>query len=67
MSEAPFSEDEVKVAIFSMDKGKSSEPDGFSSYFQMCWDIIKEDLLRASMNYLIGEISIKGSRRRSLP
>lgn len=47
--EAVFKEDEIKEPIFEMTKDKSLGPDDFSMHFyQECWDIIKEDLLKVS-------------------
>lgn len=44
--ERMYLEEEVKVAVFNIDKDKSPGPDGFSSlFFQECWDIVKEDLM----------------------
>jgi len=41
-----FTEEEVKEAVFSIDKDKSSGPDGFSSlFYQECWEIVKDELI----------------------
>jgi hypothetical protein len=43
---APFSEEEVKVAIFQMEHNKVPGPDGFpAEFYQKFWDIIKGDLM----------------------
>ncbi|WVZ62277.1 hypothetical protein U9M48_012041 [Paspalum notatum var. saurae] len=48
ISEAPFSLDEGKETIFSMPSDKARGPDGFTGvFFKECWDIIKEDVLKA--------------------
>lgn len=40
--ESVFSKDEVKEAVFSMDKDKSLGLDGFSSlFYQECWVVVK--------------------------
>jgi len=42
---APFTEMEVKEAIFQMEHNKSPGPDGFpAEFFQVFWDIIKGDV-----------------------
>jgi hypothetical protein len=43
---APFSEEEVKAAIFQMEHNKALEPDDFSAeFYQKFWDIIKGELM----------------------
>ena len=45
--ERPFEEEEVKKAIWTMDKEKAPGPDGFNMvFFQACWSFLKEDLLK---------------------
>lgn len=47
--ERPFGEEEVKEAIFGMDGSKSPSLDGFTMFFyQVCWDIIKDDLMNVT-------------------
>ncbi|XP_057793325.1 uncharacterized protein LOC131009943 [Salvia miltiorrhiza] len=42
----PFSEEEIKEAVWNCDGGKSPGPDGFNFLFmKRCWDVIKGDLL----------------------
>jgi mannosylglycoprotein endo-beta-mannosidase len=42
----PFSEAEVKGAIYQMPSDKAPGPDGFTgAFFKKCWQIIKEDLM----------------------
>lgn len=42
--EGPFSKEEIKSIVFSMDKDKSSGPDGFSMlFYHTCWELIKDD------------------------
>lgn len=44
--EGPFSEDEIKSAVWSCDGAKSSGPDGFTFVFiKKCWFILKEDII----------------------
>lgn len=52
----PPSMDEVKVAVFSLNKDAAAGPDGCSAlFFQYCWDIIKNDLLEAIQSFFSGE------------
>jgi hypothetical protein len=42
----PFSEDEVRYAVFQMEHNKASDPDGFPIvFYQAGWNIIKEVLM----------------------
>lgn len=44
--ESDFSEEEVKEAIFSIDRDKSPGPNGFFFiFYQDCWEIVKDDLM----------------------
>ena len=48
----PFSELEIKEAIDDMPSEKAPGPDGFSiAFFQSCWDIVKDDLMRAITSF----------------
>ena len=43
---APYSEEEVKKAVFQMEHNKAPGPDGFPvEFYQNFWDVIKSDLL----------------------
>jgi len=43
---APFSEEEVKMAIFDMEHNKASSPDGFpAEFYQFFWEIVNPDLM----------------------
>jgi hypothetical protein len=43
---APFSEEEVKMAIFDMEHNKAPSPDGLpTELYQFFWEIIKLDLM----------------------
>jgi hypothetical protein len=43
---APYTEEEIKQAVFQMEHNKALGPDGFPTEFYQCfWDIIKPDLL----------------------
>jgi hypothetical protein len=42
----PFTEKEVKEAIFEMKHNKAPDPDGFlAEFYQFFWDVIKDDLM----------------------
>ncbi|KAG4182030.1 hypothetical protein ERO13_A09G018832v2 [Gossypium hirsutum] len=44
--EAHFSMEEIKEAVWSCDKSKVPEPDGFKlCFYRKCWEIVKHDLL----------------------
>lgn len=44
---APFSEDEVKLAIENCESSKSPDPDGFNfKFIKVCWAVIKKDFLQ---------------------
>ncbi|KAJ9685197.1 hypothetical protein PVL29_017290 [Vitis rotundifolia] len=48
----PFSEDEVRMAVFQLNKEKALGPDGFTiAVYQECWDVIKEDLMRVFLEF----------------
>jgi mannosylglycoprotein endo-beta-mannosidase len=43
----PFTESEVRAAVFQMEHNKAPGPDGFpAEFYQVFWGIIKDDLLR---------------------
>lgn len=45
--ESPFSMKEVKEAVFSMNKDKALDLDGFSMHFyHVAWDVLKDDLMK---------------------
>ncbi|EOY02236.1 Uncharacterized protein TCM_011923 [Theobroma cacao] len=46
---------EIKEVVFNIDKDSVAGPDGFSSlFYQHCWDIIKQDLLEAVLDFFNG-------------
>jgi len=48
----PFSEDEVLNIIKQCDGDKAPGPDGFTmSFFKVCWEILKEDLMQTIHNF----------------
>ena len=53
--EAPFLEDEVRIAIMAMPAEKAPGPDGFSGlFYKLCWPTIKGDLLNAIAKFHSG-------------
>ncbi|RVX22528.1 Transposon TX1 uncharacterized 149 kDa protein [Vitis vinifera] len=47
-----FSEEEVRMAVFQLNKEKTPDPDGFTiAVYQECWDVIKEDLMRVFFEF----------------
>ena len=43
-----FSEEEVKLAVWSCESSKSPGPDGFNfGFLKFCWEILKEDVMKA--------------------
>jgi hypothetical protein len=43
----PFSETEIKKALFQMEKNKATGPDKIPiEFFQKCWNIVKTDVLQ---------------------
>ncbi|RVX06252.1 Transposon TX1 uncharacterized 149 kDa protein [Vitis vinifera] len=58
----PFSEKEVRMAVFQLNKEKAPGPDGFTiAVYQECWDVIKEDLMRVRLRKVLHE-TIFGSQ-----
>ena len=56
----PFSEEEVKHAVFDMKIDSAPDPDGFSiSFYRGCWDTIKGDLLDMINDFYMGNLDIK--------
>jgi mannosylglycoprotein endo-beta-mannosidase len=48
----PFTEDEVKDAIWDMPSDKAPGPDGFNGkFFKACWDIIKLDIMAVVQHF----------------
>ncbi|RVW99862.1 Transposon TX1 uncharacterized 149 kDa protein [Vitis vinifera] len=47
-----FTEEEVRMAVFQLNKEKAPGPDGFTiAVYQECWDVIKEDLMRVFLEF----------------
>ncbi|CAM8953407.1 unnamed protein product [Rhodiola kirilowii] len=53
MLNAPFTEGEVKHALFQMHPTKAPGLDGFSAmFYQSNWEIVGHDLVKEVLNYL---------------
>jgi mannosylglycoprotein endo-beta-mannosidase len=56
---APYSEEEVKKAVFQMEHNKAPGPDGFpAELFQSFWEIIKGDLLELFAALSAGQLEL---------
>jgi len=56
---APFSEEEVKMAIFDMEHNKAPGPDGFPvEFYQFFWDVVKQDLMSLFYEFYMGRLHI---------
>jgi hypothetical protein len=56
---APFSEEEVREAIFDMETNKAPGPDGIpAEFYQKFWHVIKHDLLTMFNEFHAGELPI---------
>ena len=48
----PFFEEEVRMAVFHLNKEKTPGLDGFTiAVYQECWDVIKEDLMSVFLEF----------------
>jgi hypothetical protein len=51
----PFSEEEIKVALFQMKPGKSPGVDGFiAGFYQKHWELLKHDVTSDVLGFLNG-------------
>jgi hypothetical protein len=56
---APYSEEEVKKAVFQMEHNKAPGPDDFpAEFYQTFWDTIKLDLLHMSSVLHVGQLKL---------
>jgi hypothetical protein len=55
----PFTEDEIKSALFLIEKNKAAGPDKILvEFFQVCWDIIKEDIVELFADFHKGALDV---------
>jgi hypothetical protein len=55
-----FQEEEIKLALFQMEKNKVASPDGLPiEFYQTCWGFIKEDICDLFSNFYCGTVDIK--------
>jgi hypothetical protein len=58
----PFHEDEIKEALYQMEKNKVAGPDGFPiEFYQHCWEVIKGDIIDMFHEFYAGSLDIKDS------
>ena len=56
---APFSEEEVKMAVFYMEHNKAPGPDGFpTKFYQFFWEVVKPDLMNLFYEFHDGRLPI---------
>jgi hypothetical protein len=56
----PFSEEEVKYALFQMERNKATGPDGLPvEFFQKNWSVIKSDMMALFKEFREGEMDIR--------
>jgi hypothetical protein len=56
----PFHEDEIKEALYQMEKNKAVGPDGFPiEFYQHCWEVIKGDIIDMFHEFYAGSLDIK--------
>jgi len=55
----PFSESEIKNALFQMEKNKAAGPDKIPiEFYQHCWEIIKEDIMELFTDFHEGRLDV---------
>lgn len=56
----PFEEVEIKHAVFSRDTNKDPGPCSIPiGFFQKCWEIVKEDMMKLFQEFYDGKLDIK--------
>src|SRR3954469_3015910 len=56
---SPFTEEEIKKAVFQMEHNKAPGPDGFpAEFYQHFWDAIKTDLIELSQCWQDGQLEL---------
>ena len=55
----PFSEIEIKEALFQIEKNKAAGPDKIPiEFYQHCWDIVKEDVVEMFNDFHAGNLEV---------
>ena len=55
----PYSEEEVRKAVFQMEHNKAPGPDGFpAEFYQNFWDLIKNDLMDLFVELHAGQLEL---------
>jgi hypothetical protein len=55
-----FQVEEIKKALFLMEKNKEASPDGFPiEFYQTCWDFIKENICELFSDFYYGFLDVK--------
>ena len=55
----PFSEGEIKEALFQMEKNKVAGTDGIPiEFFQTCWEIVKKDIIEIFYDFHKGKLDV---------
>jgi hypothetical protein len=56
---APFSEEEVRLAVFDMEHNKAPDPDGFpAKFYQFFWEVVKPNLMNIFYEFHAGRLPI---------
>jgi hypothetical protein len=56
---SPFTEEEIKKAVFQMEHNKAPGPDGFpAEFYQHFWDAIKTDLIELFQYWHVGQLEL---------
>jgi hypothetical protein len=56
-------QEEIKRAIFQMEKKKATGPDGMPvEFYQTCWEFIKDDISDLFSNFYVGSLDIKKAK-----
>jgi mannosylglycoprotein endo-beta-mannosidase len=64
---APFSEEEIKMAIFDMERNKAPGPDGFpAEFYQFFWEVVKPNLTSLFYQFHDGRVPIHSLNFRIL-
>jgi hypothetical protein len=53
-------EEELKHALFGMERNKAACPDGLPiEFFQSCWEIIRADMMDLFNDFYLGNLDVK--------